>query len=329
MRRIIAAVLLLFVFVGFYGQVHPYYSSIDFSQSPSVVEANLKSLISSTHNPMNYSDTYPWIKLADEDASSISNVILMYNGQSISKNNTIGGGNTSFPEDWNREHIYPQSLINTTATGDLHHLRACDATINGNRGNLPFASGSGSYGTVSGGWYPGDDWKGDVARMIMYIHLRYDEPWTDVGSLSLFLQWNAEDPVSDFERQRNNAIYGGQGNRNPFIDQPYIATFLWGGPPAEDTWGWPNKVADNFTVSLNVYPNPIPNSMDQISITGIVGDLSEVAFYDLGGRMVLTIRQPSVVSQSVSLNVASLQQGVYLMRLRSGSAEVTKKLVLE
>lgn len=226
MNKLLVIIGILFGVIA-QAQMPVYYQGIDFSQSAATVEAELKTLITNTHNPISYSDTYPWIKLSDEDGANAANVILMYNGQSESKYNTIGGGNTSNPEVWNREHVYPQSLIGTTATGDLHHLRACDGVINNNRGNLAFATGSGSYGAVSGGWYPGDEWKGDVARMIMYIHLRYNEPWTDVGSLSLFLQWNVDDPVSDFEKNRNNVIHGAQGNRNPFIDQPYLATFFW------------------------------------------------------------------------------------------------------
>jgi endonuclease I len=251
-------------------QLPAYYQSIDFSQSPSNVETALKNLITSTHIPLTYSQTYSFIKQADEDASNTSNVILIYNGQSISKNHTIGGTNTSgtYPEVWNREHVYPQSLINTPADADLHHLRACDGVINGNRGNSPYASGSGTHGVISGGYYPGDEWKGDVARMIMYVYLRYSEPFSDVGNLALFLQWNVDDPVSNFEKQRNNRIQLAQGNRNPFIDQPYIATYLWGGTAAEDLWGWPNVIVENkdYAHSISAYPNPFTN---EISISGL------------------------------------------------------------
>src|SRR5690625_6384874 len=53
----------------------------------------------------------------------------------------------------------------------------------------------------------------------------------------IFLEWNAEDPVSDFERARNEIAYDLQGNRNPFIDNPALATKIWSGPQSEDTWG--------------------------------------------------------------------------------------------
>ena len=85
-------------------------------------------------------------------------------------------------------------------------------------------------------WYPGDEWKGDVARAVLYLNIRYGEDYKEVGTLDLFLKWNREDPVSAFEKNRNNVIENAQGNRNPFIDNPYLVTLIWGGTPAENTW---------------------------------------------------------------------------------------------
>ena len=75
-----------------------------------------------------------------------------------------------------------------------------------------------------------------MARIIFYLNIRYNENFDDVGNLALFLKWNKEDPVSDFEKQRNEVIQNAQGNRNPFIDNPYLATLIWGGDVAENTW---------------------------------------------------------------------------------------------
>ncbi len=168
--------------------------------------------------------------------------------------NNSGGGQG----EWNREHTYARSLGNpnlgSSGPGaDAHHLRPSDVQYNGQRGNLKFADGAGTSGSVSGGWYPGDEWKGDIARMMMYMYIRYGNQCqpnnVGIGSnaatgdfmIDLFLDWNVEDPVSDFERQKNthhdsNQNYA-QGNRNPFIDNAYLATRIWGGAPAEDSWG--------------------------------------------------------------------------------------------
>lgn len=326
MKNLLVIIGILFG-ISVLSQMPTYYQGINFNQPAATVESELKALITNTHNPLSYSDTYPWVKLIDEDASNTNNVILMYNGQSEPKTNTIGGGNTNTnTQNWNREHVYPQSMISTTATGDLHHLRACDGVINNNRGNLPFVTGSGSYGSASGGWYPGDTWKGDVARMIMYIHLRYDEPWTDVGTMSVFLQWNVDDPVSDFEKQRNDRIQGAQGNRNPFIDQPYLATYLYGGPVAEDTWGWPNDVEEVSLEEIELYPNPV-NAVGSIYISNVSTSVDEVVFYDLSGKQVYAVRNPQVANEQISLQT-NFSSGIYFVKLMADDAQVTKKLVV-
>ena len=106
-----------------------------------------------------------------------------------------------------------------------------DANVNSVRLNYPYGDGSGEYGIVGDEvFYPGDEWKGDVARIMMYVNLRYGEGFSSVGGLELFLEWNREDPVSAFELQRQEVIEAAQGNRNPFIDNPYLATLIWGGP---------------------------------------------------------------------------------------------------
>ena len=72
--------------------------------------------------------------------------------------------------------------------------------------------------------------------MVMYLNIRYGETFDKVGDLNLFIAWNIADPVSTFEMQRNEVIYAAQGNRNPFIDNPYLATLIWGGSDAENKW---------------------------------------------------------------------------------------------
>ncbi len=311
-----------------FSQMHPYYFGIDFSQPAATVEFNLKNLISFTHSPLSYSDTYPWIKLADEDQSNTSNVILMYNSISESKNNTFGGGNTTNPEVWNREHIYPNSLINSIAEADLHHLRACDGTVNNNRGNKAFADGSGSYFSVSSTlWFPGDEWKGDVARMIMYMNLRYDLSFDDMGSLNLFLQWNVEDPVSDFEKQRNNIIFGAQGNRNPFIDQPYLATYFWGGTDAEDLWGWPNIVLESKWNNILVYPNPV--SGNQVFIENLDVDIinERLLITDILGNVVHVYHQNDIKNNMLPIS-ENIDNGVYFLMIENEQRFFSKRIIV-
>jgi len=185
-----------------------------------------------------YSERHLFLYDADEDVANTASVILMYTGESRDEREYTSGNNSHSPQTFNTEHVYPQSRLTTDdAVTDLHHLRSCDANINSERSNYPFVASSGTYQLINNNsWYPGDDWRGDVARMIMYLNVRYGETFDKVGALDLFLEWNAADPVSSFELQRNTIIQGAQGNRNPFIDNPYLATLIWGGTPAENRW---------------------------------------------------------------------------------------------
>jgi endonuclease I len=215
-----------------------YYKDIDLAKTGTNLYNDLATLTISKHTKfLEYSERHNYLYDADEDINNKDNVILIYSGESRFWKE-YAGNHFGVSETFNTEHIYPQSLIATTAVTDLHHLRACDSGINSSRGNHPFTDGSGSYKYQNSTFYPGDEWKGDVARMIMYVNLRYNEPWNDISTegINLFIRWNAEDPVSSIEIQRNNIIEGAQGNRNPFIDNPYLATIIWGGDSAANLW---------------------------------------------------------------------------------------------
>lgn len=216
-----------------------YYTGLGLTSNQNLNFDNIRNLTTTKHTRiLSYGERHNYLYHADEDLANTANVILMYTGESRDEREYTSGSNSHTPQTFNTEHIYPQSKLSASdAVSDLHHLRACDASVNSERSNFPFTDGSGSNTLVGGNkWYPGDDWRGDVARMIFYLNVRYGETFEKVGTLALFLKWNKEDPVSDFEIQRNNIIQGAQGNRNPFIDNPYIATLIWGGNAAENKW---------------------------------------------------------------------------------------------
>ncbi|AVR47352.1 endonuclease I [Christiangramia fulva] len=187
---------------------------------------------------LEYTDRHDYLYDADADPADPSKVILMYSGESRPDDQYQLHEPPLRGETFNTEHIYPQSkLDHDEAANDLHHMRVADIDVNSERSYYPFTDGTGTYKLVDGNkWFPGDDWRGDVARMVMYVNLAYGDSFDEVGSKDLFLKWNREDPVSEFEIQRNNVIEGAQGNRNPFIDNPYLATLIWGGEPAQNRW---------------------------------------------------------------------------------------------
>lgn len=134
----------------------------------------------------------------------------------------------------NREHVWPQSKLGSTKD-DLHNLRAAVESTNSARGNMPFGedgkafTGTQPYKNNGGSWYPGDKHIGDVARIVLYISIRYNLSLNVVGNLQMFLEWHDLDPVDDFEIERNDRIYGIQNNRNPFIDHPELVDLYFGG----------------------------------------------------------------------------------------------------
>lgn len=215
-----------------------YYSDLALSTTNELNYEQLKSHTIKNHTTiLSYSQRHTYLYNADADETNSDNVILMYTSESRYWEEYTSGTNPYATQTFNTEHIYPQSLLSTDdAVTDLHHLRVCDANINSLRSNYPFTNGNGIYKLENNKWYPGDEWRGDVARMVMYLNIRYNETFEKVGGLDLFLEWNVADPVSSFEIQRNAEIESAQGVRNPFIDNPYLATLIWGGTAAENKW---------------------------------------------------------------------------------------------
>jgi endonuclease I len=198
---------------------------------------------------LTYTEVWEALKVTDEDPADAASVVMIYSGASMSENANGGGA-----DQWNREHTWAQSHGDFgTSPGpgtDLHHLRPCEVGVNSTRGNLDFDNGGNAVPNAPGNLYDGDSFeprdavKGDIARGILYMAVRYDgddgfadlEPNDSVdngsapamGRLSVLLAWNAEDPPDTAEQARNDVIYEQyQHNRNPFIDHPEWADAIW------------------------------------------------------------------------------------------------------
>jgi len=197
---------------------------------------------------LSYDAVWTALKDTDQDPNNTANVIELYTGRSISKSSN--GGNVG---NWNREHVWAQSRGGfTTSAGpgtDLHHIRPENVTVNSARGNKDFDNGGSAVSGCNDCWTDADSFeprdavKGDVARMLLYMAIRYEggdgfnnlemsstvgSSSTLIGDLETLLAWNAADPVSTFEMRRNDRIHAQwQGNRNPFIDHPEWATAIW------------------------------------------------------------------------------------------------------
>ena len=245
-------------------QIPSYYKSLNFNKKGTELKQDLANLVKTTHkNNLTYKELWKALAITDADPKDNKKVVLIYGYDDASKEKDIhrtrtktnyGGGKGQ----WNREHVYAKSLgtpnLGQVGPGaDAHMLRPADVTRNTKRSNLPFIDGKGKESKRdNNAWFPGNEWKGDIARIVMYMYIRYGNQ-TNPNRVAkskntyskempdVFLKWNAEDPVSNLERQRNNYLGNlantfGQGNRNPFIDNPYLATKIWGGPKAQNNW---------------------------------------------------------------------------------------------
>lgn len=194
-------------------------------------------------------------------------VQLLYLGEArhITKANRGSGGN----DVWDREHVWPKSrgFPKKSQDGytDLHHLRPADRNINSAHSNYGYDTGGkpiidqregqtsvkteAKLDTAGFSFEPPNRAKGQVARMIFYMAVRY-EPGDDkapehmpdlmlrdtnnrvkenwIGDLCTLLQWHNQFGPNDFERRRNDRVMEIQGNRNPFIDEPGWANLIWG-----------------------------------------------------------------------------------------------------
>lgn len=205
-----------------------YYASADGLLGQPLLD-ELHDIINTNYQGNNYTFASTALSTTDRDPSRSSNIILVYTGASVS--GTWDSGDT-----WNKEHVWPQSLLGEVAGGtvnmasDLHNLKPSNPIVNSNRGNKYF-----DLTDTAVSFEPRDEVKGDIARILFYMMTMYEvlelidgtPSVHQMGRLSVLLDWNDFDPVDDFERTRNEAIYGFQNNRNPYIDYPGFVDLIF------------------------------------------------------------------------------------------------------
>lgn len=217
--------------------------------SVSQVRAELHDRLRAGHVALPYSQTDEAMERIHTDQGVPGNLILFYTRRSQDSDDWVSG---NAQNGWNREHLWPQSrgAGSLPMKSDLFHLMPTDASVNQSRGNLNFEDGGVPEGEAqetfldADSFEPADVIKGDVARSMFYMDLRYEgtngEPdlilqdgttnsgSIDIGDLCTLLDWHLQDRVDDAERARNDATEAEQGNRNVFIDEPDLAEVIYG-----------------------------------------------------------------------------------------------------
>ncbi|WP_298223908.1 endonuclease [Flavobacterium sp.] len=322
-----------------------YYSSLE-GLSGAALKQGIQDIIA---NPAvvrahSYGDIINILKTADQNPQNSSEVWLIYTEQPRSKIDYQTG--SSIVGKWNREHIYCQSrgnygdLYNTNPDGinvwaasgpddigaglsDAHHLRAVDGQENSSRNNR-------NYGVdYNGPASATSTWKGDVSRALFYMAVRYnglnvvngnpiDGTFGQIGDLATLLTWNHSDPRDDFEMNRNNYIYTWQVNRNPFIDYPLLADYIWGTHAGEQWFSAlsTQKFSGNKVV---LYPNP---AKDYVLISGV--NSGKVEIYSMSGAKLYAADFNS--DTRIPLDLSS---GIYMMKITSENNSIVKKLTVK
>ena len=254
----------------------------------------------STSRPQNVWDA---LSTLDRDPNATGNVTLLYSQRSVLATSTQAAvGSTG----WNREHVWPKSHgVGYTGADftDLHHMRAADANVNSARGNKFFGDCGAAWKQSAGGdcetpahaeaaadtgdttriFMPPAVVRGDIARALFYMAVRYeghadddntldlelaDDPetywWTGgtdleksvSGLWSVLRAWHVADPPSDGERRRNGEVCGMQGNRNPFVDYPDWVENIW------------NTSATNGSNASVILPAPPATTSTNAAATG-------------------------------------------------------------
>lgn len=238
-----------------------YYDNLNTDLEGSAFRAELAELITDTHTKYTSWDGLAnAFKVADADPDNNGNVIWFYTGTSVPF--SAFGGN---PGSTNREHVWPKdggdAFPEKSGPGsDAHHLRPTETQLNSTRGSKNFdevaqtsanivkENGSSGYGNSAYGadalcyssgsfFYPAKGYRGATARILFYMQTRWGDhnlEFVDgagssktIGKISTLLKWHLEEPPTEEEIRRNEAVFGLQGNRNPFIDHPEYAAQIY------------------------------------------------------------------------------------------------------
>ncbi|MDH6252322.1 endonuclease I [Chryseobacterium sp. H1D6B] len=275
-------------------------------------------------------------------------------GQVSAGGNQCGNGSNHENSCYNREHSLPKTYfggINATPmANDAHFVIPTDYYVNSKRADYPYGETSSPTWTSTNGTklgacnFPGyggtilepiNEFKGDIARMQLYFITRYENRLASFSQyqtasspldgstnrgfqqwyINLMLKWAAQDPVSQREIDRNNAIYARQQNRNPFIDHPEWVNMIW-----SSTILATNEVKQNSNFA--VYPNPIRNN--ELFVKGEnLNKILKAEIYDLSGKLLQIVIDP--FKNSNKINLQGLVKGVYILK----TDDISSKFIVE
>jgi endonuclease I len=274
---------------------------------------------------------------------------------------------------YNREHTVPQSYFGNQTQpmySDAHFVLPTDGKVNGWRDDHPYGVVNGTPSPCNAGatntpcntqngsklganlnsgysagysstvFEPIDEFKGDIARCLLYFATRYEDQlvsfYTTSSSeakvmfdgtsdnsfsptfLNILIKWHLQDPVNAREIARNNAVYARQNNRNPFIDHPEYVCQIWSAVCTAL-----NTQSFSSINTVQIYPNPSANGTINISSETT---LDEIELITINGQVIQQIKNP--VFQNNIYTITNLPNGFYFLKLSGNNESVTKKVLV-
>lgn len=364
-RQSLTMLMLLYVALLLQAQIPVnYYSSAKGQKGKSLKTALYQKIAS--HTALSYKALWEAYKKTDVRADGkiwdmYSNVTNYAPGGSAQGANYKGEG-----DSYNREHSFPKSWFNdeTPMYTDLFHLYPTDGYVNNRRSNYPFGETNGETYTSANGFSklgtctvpgykgvvfePNDEYKGDFARTYFYMATAYEDkiagwhsdmlagnayPAYKEWVITMLLRWAQEDPVSQKEIDRNNAVYKIQGNRNPYIDYPGLEQYVWGSKTSTAF------DPDNYDNSGTVDPTPDPKPTTVVAPTfspasGVVAKGTNVTISTTteGATIYYSVNQGDIQTAYMTTQVdinANTTITAYAMLGQNKSEEVTVTYTLQ
>jgi endonuclease I len=358
MKYILQILFMVICGQGF-SQIPPGYYNATIGLTGYPLKTALKTIITSGHFDKGYGSLYTGYQTTDSDNfyDNDGSVLDMYSefpagadNYFYTHNNNKCGNYSSENDCYNREHLLPQSVFNSASPmkNDIHHVVPSDGYVNGQRGNLPFGEVTSTTWTSINGSkkgpcsFPGygnlvfepiDEFKGDVARCLLYFATRYESQvsswsWSAMNGTStqvydqwfvnLLVKWHLQDTVNPREIVRNNAAFVYQGNRNPYIDHPEWVTQIWTStlPTA--------SVKENKLAPISLFPNPTNTNSTTLTNEYLIDNVE--VFSILGAKI---ISHTATDFRKKKVTLFNLPKGVLLIQITCGESTLVKKLVVQ
>ncbi|HRZ96587.1 MAG TPA: endonuclease [Paludibacter sp.] len=342
-KRIFLSIAFLIFILNLFAQIPAGYYDVAVGKKDAALKTALHTIIKN-HTQLEYYTSATYFRTTDWNPGG-------YFWDMYSNNKR-----TSWTSAMNREHNLPKSWWSTSpettvAYSDLHNLYPSDATANSAKSNYPLGEVSGTpvftNGVVKVGtnnfpgyngtvFEPDDEFKGDFARDYMYVvtcYENYASNWRSTGTLSmlynntypvfksyavnLLLKWHRTDPVSEKELIRNNAVFAYQNNRNPFVDFPILAEYLWGDLKGSDWTGSDPGLELPFYVTYTPQNSSLFVNVSQ-------SKQASYSIYSIGGVLL----QSGITNESQLVNVNTLDKGMYLIVVYTDTTRQVSKFLI-